>query len=213
MKLSKKSITAIIVALVAVLAIPTAVIAVINAMPELLPISTVSDVKVTVDAPVLGVAPGTITVDGDDYTVDSYKWVNNKDGSEVEGAFEVNKAYALEVVLKAKNHAKFSIITPEVTNALTVSEGTISDDKAGNTLTFKAVFPSVVTPVPDSPYYIKVKEDGAFSVVAPLSDAENIVINSAEKVLTSFLNSCPSVQQVLHTKMPMLSLLLIITAR
>ena len=177
----KKRITAIIVAVVAVLAIPTAVVAVINAMPELLPVSTISDVAVTVDAPVLGAVPDTVEVDGDDYVVDSFKWVDNKDGKELEGAFEVNKAYALEVVLKAKKHAKFKALTPEVTNAYEISEGTISADKAGNTLTFKALFPSVVTPVPDAQYYIKVGADGDFSVVAPYSTSENLVMNFGRK--------------------------------
>ncbi len=177
----KKRITAIIVAVVAVLAIPTAVVAVINAMPELLPVSIVSEVSLTADAPELGVAPGGITVDGDDYVIDSYKWVNNKDGKEVTGAFEVNKAYALEVTLKAKKHAKFEVLTPVVENAIEVFEGTINADKAGNTLTFKALFPSVVTPVPDAKYYIKVKSDGAFSVIAPLSTSENLVMNFGRK--------------------------------
>ncbi len=177
----KKRVTAIIIAVVLVLAIPTAVVAVINAMPDLLPVSIISDVAVTVDAPELGVTPDTIVVDGDDYTVESYRWINNKDGKEVEDNFEVNKSYSLEVVLKAKKHAKFEVLTPEVTNSLLVSEGTISGDKAGNTLTFKAMFPSVVSPVPDAPYFLKVKDNGAFSVVAPYSTSENLVMNFGRK--------------------------------
>ncbi len=177
----KKRITAIIIAVVAILAIPTAVVAVINAMPDPLEITTVSDVAVTVDAPVLGAAPGVITVDGADYTIDSYKWVDNKDGKEVEGTFEVNKAYALEIVLKAKKHAKFEAITPEVDGAVLISEGTVSNNKAGNTMTFKALFPSVTTPVPDAPYFLKVKDNGSFSVVAPYSESENIVLNFGKK--------------------------------
>ncbi len=177
----KKRITAIIIAVVAILAIPTAVVAVINAMPDPVEITTVSDVSVTVDAPVLGEAPGIITVDGDDYTIDSYKWVDNKDGKEVTGTFEVNKAYAVEVVLKAKKHAKFEAFIPEVDGAVLISEGTLNNSKAGNKMTFKALFPSVTTPVPDAPYFLKVKDNGSFSVVAPYSEAENVVINFGRK--------------------------------
>jgi len=175
----KKRITAIIIAVVAILAIPTAVVAVINAMPDPLEITTISDVKVSVEAPELGAVPGIVTASGDDYTIESYKWVNNKDNKEVEGTFEVNKAYALEVVLKAKKHAKFENALPYVDNAVLIS-GDI-DANAGGTMTVRALFPSVTTPVPDAPYFLKVKDNGSFSVVAPYSESENVVINFARK--------------------------------
>ena len=181
----KKRLMACVIAVVALLAVPTAVLAVQTLLepdpPAPVGETTISTVQISADAPEAGRVPTSITADGDDYVIDSFQWLEGDE--EIVGAFEAGKQYSLKVLLKANNYAKFEALTPIVSGAVSVSAGTLSDQNVGNTLTFTAVFPKLeAAPVPSTEpkAYLSYKNGEVF-LVDQFSDSENVIYNLGRK--------------------------------
>ena len=144
---------------------------------------TISAVQISAKVPTDGAAPASITADGSDYKIESFRWLEGE--TEMTGRFEAGKQYSLAVTLKANDNAAFSSLTPSVPGAESVGEAALSGTEAGNTLSFTAVFPKVtasVTPPPavQRESYLKI-ENGNIYLLADFSRSEKILYQLGRK--------------------------------
>jgi len=180
----KKQTSLILIALAVILAVPTAVFGVKALIepeaPSPFATTIIDNVKINAEVPKIGAAPSVITVDGADYEILSYNWMDGN--NEVTGVFEAGRQYSLFVTLKANGYAKFKALTPNVEGAVAITEGKVDKDKKGNTLTFKATFPELEKEEYESKgkSYIAMK-DGYYYLVSKFSRSENILVKLGRK--------------------------------
>ncbi|MEG2597785.1 MAG: hypothetical protein RR977_05080, partial [Oscillospiraceae bacterium] len=139
---------------------------------------------VTATLPKAGETPKSITVDGNDYSISSFQWIEN--GSPVPGRFEAGKQYSLEVDLTANDNAAFTTFTPSIPGAQTVTKAMTNHNNVGNKVSFAATFPELpgaVTPPPvvtGKKSYLSITGN-TIHLLAPFSRAENILYEFGPK--------------------------------